>query len=210
MNAKQTILAIVAVIISSLLVAIPVSLAYGKQSNSLNNIIKVERSEKQQLRLEVKSIEKQKEETEKRLTEQLQQQTQENEKLRKDLEAKAESKRLAAAVTTPAQDVAGVSVSTNCEDYRGLVSQYNWDVNTALAIMRAESGCNPRAFNAHNSDGSNDGGLFQVNSIHVRSGLIGDQERFDPASNVRAAYVIYQGSHWRAWSVYNSGKYLRY
>jgi soluble lytic murein transglycosylase-like protein len=75
----------------------------------------------------------------------------------------------------------------------------------------AESGGNPAADNTGlNQDGTNDKGLMQINSIHVTSGLIGDQERFDPTANLRAAYAIYQGGGWGAWSSYNAGKHLRF
>lgn len=76
--------------------------------------------------------------------------------------------------------------------------------------MQAESGCDPSAYNGANSNGSNDAGLFQVNSIHVKSGLIGSDERFNAEANVRAAYAIYQGAGWSAWSAYNNGAYLRH
>jgi len=74
----------------------------------------------------------------------------------------------------------------------------------------AESHGNPQAFNPSNSNGTNDAGLMQINSIHVQSGLIGDQERFNPQENMRAAYAIYNGSGFRAWSSYNSGAYNKY
>ncbi len=73
----------------------------------------------------------------------------------------------------------------------------------------AESRCNPNAVGV-NTDGSTDKGLLQVNSVHVRSGLIGDEQRLDPAANVAAAYKIYRGSGWRAWSTFNNGSYARY
>lgn len=74
----------------------------------------------------------------------------------------------------------------------------------------AESGGNPQAFNPANYNGTNDAGLMQINSIHVVSGLIGDQERFDPTANIKAAYAIYRGGGWSAWSSYSSGAYARF
>lgn len=76
--------------------------------------------------------------------------------------------------------------------------------------MRAESGCRADAYNASNSNGSNDAGLMQINSIHVESGLIDSEARFDPAANIDAAYAIYRGGGWEAWSAYNNGAYQRY
>jgi hypothetical protein len=74
----------------------------------------------------------------------------------------------------------------------------------------AESGGRADAFNGSNSNGTNDAGLMQINSIHVTSGLIGYQDRFNPELNMRAAYAIYNGSGWSAWVAYNNGSYLKY
>lgn len=103
-----------------------------------------------------------------------------------------------------------------CEQYRPLLAQYNWDVTIAIAVMEEESTqdgipCNSNADNTGlNLDGTNDKGLMQVNSIHVASGLIGDAERLNPELNIKAAYSIYLGSGWRAWSSYNSGAYQKH
>lgn len=118
--------------------------------------------------------------------------------------------------STTAPQPARATKPTNCPEYASLVSQYAWDATTALAIMRAESGCNSRAYNASNYDGSNDAGLMQINSIHVSSGLISSEARFNPAENMRAAYAIYQGAvdssgdGWSAWAAYNNGSYALY
>jgi soluble lytic murein transglycosylase-like protein len=80
-----------------------------------------------------------------------------------------------------------------------------------MAVMQAESGCNPTADNTGlNTDGSNDKGLFQINSIHVTSGLVSDAGRFNPEQNIKAAYAIYRGGGWSAWSAYNNGGYLKF
>lgn len=104
-----------------------------------------------------------------------------------------------------------LAISDPCDQYVPLLSKYAWDLRTARAVMEAESHCNPVEDNTGlNTDGSNDKGLMQVNSIHVTSGLITDAERFNPESNIRAAYAIYQGAGWKAWSAYNNGAYLDY
>lgn len=78
-----------------------------------------------------------------------------------------------------------------------------------MAVMRAESGCNQQAYNAANYDGSSDAGLFQINSVHC-PGLISSQARFEPSANVKAAYAIYMGSGWNAWTTYTNGAYQKY
>lgn len=76
-----------------------------------------------------------------------------------------------------------------------------------LAIMRAESECNPLADNTGlNRDGTNDKGLFQINSIHGYS----DAVRFDPAQNIAIAYKIWRAQGYSAWSAYTNGSYLRF
>lgn len=91
-----------------------------------------------------------------------------------------------------------------CANYRHLVEQYDWDVSIAMAVMQAESGCNPGAFNPEwhsNCQGSR--GLFQIACVHRDS-------TFDPAGNVAAAYRIYGSSGWKPWGAYTSGAYRRY
>ncbi|MEW1951056.1 transglycosylase SLT domain-containing protein [Pseudarthrobacter sp902506025] len=90
-----------------------------------------------------------------------------------------------------------------------MIGQYDWDFDTALAVCQAESQGRAEAFNPSNYDGSNDKGLFQINSVHVGR-FIGDEERFNPTANVTAAYKIYLGSGWSAWSAYNNETYKKY
>jgi soluble lytic murein transglycosylase-like protein len=99
-----------------------------------------------------------------------------------------------------------------CPQYESIISQYNWDVRTAIAIMKAESGCNPVRDNAGlNSDGTNDVGLMQINSIHVSSGAIAESSRRDPADNIAFAYRLYsERGNFTAWTAYTSGAYTNH
>lgn len=107
------------------------------------------------------------------------------------------------------QTVKTVVQHKGCEAYKHLIAQYDWDLQVATAVMRAESGCNPTATNKANRNGSVDRGLFQVNSVHkAKVGNLDDL--YDPATNIRIAYRVYLGSGWKAWSVYNSGAYKRF
>lgn len=66
----------------------------------------------------------------------------------------------------------------------------------AIAIAKCESGLRPEAYNGKNSNGSNDSGLFQINSVH------GVSKRFlqDPLINTLIAKEIYDGrGNWSAW-----------
>ena len=102
-----------------------------------------------------------------------------------------------------AVEAAGADV---CEGFRPLVAKYDWDVKVAMAVMKAESGCQTNAL-GHNTNGTNDAGLFQVNSIHDAT-----DKRYDIEYNVALAYRIYKDrrswdiSGWKAWSACLNGK----
>lgn len=75
-----------------------------------------------------------------------------------------------------------------------------------MAVMKAESNCQERAV-GHNTNGTNDKGLFQINSIHDST-----DHRYDPEYNIALAYKVYQSrskwdsNGWRAWSVCLNGR----
>ncbi len=68
----------------------------------------------------------------------------------------------------------------------------------ALRVATCESHLRPDALNV-NTNGSVDGSVFQINSIHIKR--FGLQALADPLENIKAAYQIYkeQGG-WFAWS----------
>ncbi len=107
----------------------------------------------------------------------------------------------------PSPKIASSKVAGWCEEFRELVEKYPWDSKIMLAIMRAESGCNPRSDNSGlNTDGTYDYGLFQINSIHGHSRYI----LANPAKNTEIAFKIWQSQGYRAWSAYNNGSYLKF
>ena len=75
-----------------------------------------------------------------------------------------------------------------------------------LAIMQAESSCDPGARNTANTDGSTDTGLLQINSIHG----IDPATLIDPTVNIQAAYRVYQSQGLKAWTSFSSGKYKQF
>jgi hypothetical protein len=74
----------------------------------------------------------------------------------------------------------------------------------AAAVALAESGGDPNATN-HNTDGSTDRGLWQINSVH------GAQSTYDITGNVKAAVSISgNGSNWSPWVTYTTGAYRKF
>lgn len=107
---------------------------------------------------------------------------------------------------TPNQAEANVVLNpVGCSNYRYLVEQYDWNVSIAMAIMQAESGCNPEASNWSDNHRTCIGsfGLFQLACFWTGA-------PFDPATNVAKAYEIYSRSGWVPWGAYTNGSYLRY
>lgn len=68
------------------------------------------------------------------------------------------------------------------------------DAERALAIAKCESGYNPNAYNSKNPDGSNDGGLWQLNSVHDRRLKELGLNKYDPEDATAFARMLYDES----------------
>jgi hypothetical protein len=79
---------------------------------------------------------------------------------------------------------------------------------TATAVAMAESGGNERATN-RNDDGSTDSGLWQINSVHLRSHPTWTVTWLqNPANNAEAMRVVSNGgANWQPWTAFRNGKY---
>ncbi len=90
--------------------------------------------------------------------------------------------------------------------YYDIISQYDWCVRTAYAVMMAESRANPKAVNwrdiHHNCRGSF--GLFQLACFR------GGEEMYDPETNIQMAYELWQREGWKPWGAYTDGNYLKF
>lgn len=100
------------------------------------------------------------------------------------------------AALSPAQ-IANVWVSNGGKSDKATVA-------IAVAVALAESGGDPNNTN-HNTDGSTDRGLWQINSVH------GAQSTYDLNANAKAAVAISgNGSNWGPWTTYTSGRYKQF
>jgi len=91
-----------------------------------------------------------------------------------------------------------------CEQYRLLLSQYDWNVNVMQAIMKAESSCSTNAVGDNypiNGIHAVSCGLLQIRTLASRPSC--DQLK-DPATNIAWGYKIYTSQGYRAWSVCRS------
>lgn len=82
-----------------------------------------------------------------------------------------------------------------CEQYRQLISQYDWNVEVAMAVMKAESSCNSQVVNNNQSTRDYSVGLFQINLYGANARTRPSETQLkDPATNIAWAYGIYQGN----------------
>lgn len=81
---------------------------------------------------------------------------------------------------------------------------------TMVAIAWDESGFKTSAINTHNTNGSKDYGLFQINSVHLKEAAFVKNgwtatALMEGHVNARAAKTIYDSQGFRAWATYNHG-----
>ena len=115
--------------------------------------------------------------------------------------------------TIQAPPAKNVATAQGCETFRGLVAQYDWDVRTMLAIMRAESGCDPNVTGDTSLTFTQNGRTYgySVSLFQVR--ILPGRERcdsHDPATNISCAYRVWKSQGYKAWSVYTNGKYAKF
>lgn len=106
-------------------------------------------------------------------------------------------------------------------DIRSILQQAGFTgsaLDTAQAIVMAESGGNAHAYNGNAATGDNSYGLFQINML----GGMGAQRRkqfelasndalFNPLTNAEIAYHLSNGGRdFSPWSTYKSGAYRKY
>ena len=105
-------------------------------------------------------------------------------------------------VQTSPTRVRGWTGTAGVEQWRGLVAQYDWPVNTALCLMVHESGGDPYAYNGLYGAS----GLMQVLSSWADNFGYTPNDLFTPSVNIFIAYQLYLDGGWTHWSPWNRGE----
>lgn len=89
----------------------------------------------------------------------------------------------------------------------GLIKQtFPEDAERALAVAHCESGLKPSAYNPNNKNGSTDGGLWQINSVHDKTLETLGLDKYDPEDATKFARILYEKNGWRDWVCYTHNK----
>lgn len=108
------------------------------------------------------------------------------------------------------------STEPNCNAYDALITEnFGADqLNTAKAVMRAESGCRPDAVGDNHITYVQNGisygmscGLFQIRILPGRDTC---EAYKDPIHAIKKAGLMFKSSGWQPWSAYTNGKYKQY
>ncbi|MGD2059785.1 MAG: transglycosylase SLT domain-containing protein [Acidimicrobiia bacterium] len=109
-----------------------------------------------------------------------------------------------ADLTAELETIAIEHLAGPVERWRPLVAEHfpSAEVDTAMCIIRHESGGDPAADNPRSSAS----GLFQIlESLWGPHYGVSAKELFEPTTNVRLASDIWDQHGWRAWSPYKRG-----
>ncbi len=75
----------------------------------------------------------------------------------------------------------------------------------ALAIAKCESGFKPEAYNGKNTNGTTDGGIYQINSAHDERMEALGLDKYDPEDNIKFARLLYEERGWLPWVCHSHG-----
>lgn len=175
----------------ALLVAVPLATLNSQHKEQL----KIERDKQQNLQLKIDSIDKQLQKTQQQIEQKddtNDKLKQENEQLKKDLQAKAESKRKAALAAQQQVSKPAVSTSGSGGDCASELSKYDWNVDHAHRVMMKESSNVPHNLNDNPATGDYSVGCFQIN-LYGANARTRPSEAWlkNPANNVQYAYQLY-------------------
>lgn len=179
----------IAILVAAIILAVPVASALQHRSNQL----KVEHSKSQHLQIKVDSVQRQLDQK----VEQQQKLEKDNADLKTQLQSKREAQAKLASVQATVTSPVAVKGNGSCESYRSALSQYSWNVEVAMNVMNAESGC--FAGNDNPTDGHvtcmGSRGLFQIgcDSTNNYAGM------FDATANIAQAHALYARRGWQPW-----------
>jgi Lysozyme like domain len=80
------------------------------------------------------------------------------------------------------------------------------DPHVAVAVAECESGLKPTAYNPINKNGSTDGGLWQINTVHDKKLKELGLNKYNPEDATKFARMLYEKNGWQDWVCYTHRK----
>lgn len=80
------------------------------------------------------------------------------------------------------------------------------DPEVAIAVATCESGLKAHAYNPTNTNGSTDGGLWQLNSVHDKELSRLGLDKFNPVDATEFARILYERNEWNDWVCFTHNK----
>ena len=80
------------------------------------------------------------------------------------------------------------------------------DPHVAVAVATCESGLKPTAYNPTNKNGSTDGGLWQINTVHDKKLKELGLDKYNPEDATKFARMLYEERGWKDWVCYTHDK----
>lgn len=110
--------------------------------------------------------------------------------------------------------MAPVTPVTGCEAVRREVGRYHkWNVRIITAIAEAESHCRVSTRGDGHLTFKKNGRTYGYSLSAMQVRILPGRERCDSHDlkvNVKCAYQIWQGQGYKAWTMFNNGKYKQY
>ncbi len=92
---------------------------------------------------------------------------------------------------------------SNPKNVKALIREtFPEEPTVAIAVATCESGLKPTAHNPHNRDGSVDGGIWQINSVHDKRLKELGLDKYDPEDATKFARMLYEERGFRDWVCY--------
>lgn len=104
----------------------------------------------------------------------------------------------------PTQEVVEEKQELTTECYGHILEKYDWDIEVAKRIMKAESSCIPTAKNDNPNTGDYSIGLMQINLYgNMKNERPSEEDLLDPEKNIAYAYELYKSNRsWNHWTTY--------
>lgn len=111
---------------------------------------------------------------------------------------------------TPITSAHKPKYSAECDRYASIIGRYSWDIRIAMAVMQAESGCDPSSANLNDVHQDAKGNIICKGSFGLMQISCHSGEVYDPERNIAIAWEKYKSRGWQPWGAYTDNRYKQF